>query len=180
VDRNNGTLLLRLTGPMQSWGLQSRFTVRDTAREPTKSGVIGLVCAALGRQREAPVDDLGQLQMGVRVDREGTLARDYQTAGGARHGESYGVATVDNKKPGTVISNRYYLADADFLVGPGWPFREFRAAIACSTSHGATTLGAVPWAEGVRSGCTRDSPRGAASGYASGSCIKELAVARTP
>ena len=32
------TLLMRLAGPMQSWGTQSRFTVRDTGREPSKSG----------------------------------------------------------------------------------------------------------------------------------------------
>ena len=40
-------LLLRLAGPMQAWGTQSRFTVRDTGLEPSKSGVIGLLCAAL-------------------------------------------------------------------------------------------------------------------------------------
>jgi len=41
------TLLLRLAGPMQSWGLSSRFTIRDTSLEPSKSGVLGLLCAAL-------------------------------------------------------------------------------------------------------------------------------------
>lgn len=112
-----GTLLLRLAGPMQSWGVQSRFVVRDTAREPTKSGVIGLLCAALGRPRQEPVDDLAALLMGVRVDREGVLAVDYHTAGGGKwNGQGYGVATYD-KKPRPVVSMRYYLADADFLVG---------------------------------------------------------------
>ncbi len=42
------TLLLRLAGPMQSWGTQSRFTERDTGREPSKSGVVGLLAAAVG------------------------------------------------------------------------------------------------------------------------------------
>lgn len=112
-----GVLLIRLAGPMQSWGVQSRFTVRDTQREPTKSGVVGLLCAALGRAREEPVDDLASLRLGVRVDREGVLARDYHTAGGShRKGETYGVITVDGStRP--VVSTRYYLADADFLVG---------------------------------------------------------------
>ncbi len=115
---DTGTLLLRLAGPMQSWGVQSRFTVRDTAREPTKSGVIGLVCAALGRPREEPVDDLAALRMGVRVDLEGMLARDYHTAGvGDWAGRPYGVVTVDGKGLRPVQSSRYYLADADFLVG---------------------------------------------------------------
>jgi CRISPR system Cascade subunit CasD len=46
------TLLLRLVGPMQSWGTTSRFDQRDTGKEPSKSGVIGLVAAALGIDRE--------------------------------------------------------------------------------------------------------------------------------
>ncbi len=64
-------LLLRLAGPMQSWGVQRRFSVRDTGLEPSKSGVVGLLCAARGRRREEPVTDLAALGMGVRVDREG-------------------------------------------------------------------------------------------------------------
>ncbi len=111
-------LLLRLCGPMQAWGTQSRFTMRDTGLEPSKSGVIGLICAALGRPRSEPVDDLAAFRMGVRVDREGVMKRDYQTAGGVhRKGDKYGVITADGKPGGTVISNRYYLSDADFLVG---------------------------------------------------------------
>ncbi len=112
------TLLVRLAGPMQSWGTQSRFSIRDTGREPSKSGVIGLLCAALGRPRSAPLDDLAALRMGVRVDREGTVAVDYHTAGGAYcRGERYGVITAEGKPGVTVVSSRYYLADADFLVG---------------------------------------------------------------
>jgi CRISPR system Cascade subunit CasD len=103
------TLLLRLAGPMQSWGTQSRFLERDTGLEPSKSGVIGLLCAAHGRSRDVPVDDLAELVMGVRVDREGVMERDYHTA--------LEVAKADGSKAGTVVSNRYYLADADFLVG---------------------------------------------------------------
>ena len=112
------TLLLRLAGPFQSWGTQSRFSVRDTGREPSKSGVIGLLCAALGRPRTEPLDDLAALRRGVRVDQEGALQRDYQTAGGThRRDEEYGVAHADGGTGGTVTSARYYLADADFLVG---------------------------------------------------------------
>lgn len=103
-------LLLRLCGPMQSWGVQSRFSVRDTGLEPSKSGVIGLLCAALGRPRSAPLADLAALQMGVRVDKEGRLAYDYHTA-----------QNVYRAKGGppkeTEPSTRYYLADACFLVG---------------------------------------------------------------
>lgn len=105
------TLLLCLQGPMQSWGTTSRFDERDTQLEPSKSGVLGLVCAALGRDRSEPVEDLARLRMGVRVDREGIPMRDYQTA--------TGVVTAAGKvdKDRTVVSPRYYLADAAFLVG---------------------------------------------------------------
>ncbi|MEO4045675.1 type I-E CRISPR-associated protein Cas5/CasD [Pseudomonas sp. CAU 1711] len=106
------TLLLRLAGPMQSWGTTSRFDERDTQQEPSKSGVLGLVCAALGRDRAEPVDDLAALRMGVRVEREGVPLRDYQTA--------TGVLIASSGKPDqerTVVSPRYYLADAVFLVG---------------------------------------------------------------
>ena len=111
-------LLLRIAGPMQSWGIQSRFTVRDTGLEPSKSGVIGLICAALGRPRTQPINNLADLRMGVRVDFEGSMERDFQTAGGIHHrGDNYGVPTADGKIKKTVTSTRYYLADADFLVG---------------------------------------------------------------
>ena len=106
------TLLMRLVGPMQSWGTTSRFDERDTQLEPSKSGVLGLLCAALGRDRAEPVDDLARLRMGVRVDREGLLMRDYQTA--------TGVLVAANAKPDlgrTVVSPRFYLSDAGFLVG---------------------------------------------------------------
>jgi CRISPR system Cascade subunit CasD len=120
-----GTLLIRLAGPMQAWGIDSRFDIRETLREPTKSGVIGLVCAALGKPRQEVVGaafpalaSLAALRMGVRVDREGTPAVDYQTAGGThRRNDSYGVRTASDKPGRTVQSRRHYLADASFLVG---------------------------------------------------------------
>lgn len=105
------TLLLRLQGPMQSWGTTSRFDERDTQLEPSKSGVIGLVCAALGRDRGEAVEDLAALRMGVRVDREGTPMRDYQTATGVF------IASGKPKWDRTVVSPRYFLSDGVFLVG---------------------------------------------------------------
>ncbi len=102
-------LLLRLSGPMQSWGVQSRFSVRDTGREPSKSGIVGLLCAALGRPRDEPVTDLAALRMGVRVDQEGSVKYDYQTA--------MDVLKAGGGTKKTEPSRRYYLADARFLVG---------------------------------------------------------------
>lgn len=105
------TLLMRLQGPLQSWGTSSRFDERDTQLEPSKSGVLGLVCAALGRDRSKPVEDLAELRMGVRVDREGVPMRDFQTATGVL------IATGKPNLGRTVVSPRFYLSDAAFLVG---------------------------------------------------------------
>ena len=44
------TLLLRLAAPLQAWGINSKFDIRKTEREPSKSGVVGLLAAALGRK----------------------------------------------------------------------------------------------------------------------------------
>ena len=41
-------LLLWLQAPLQSWGSDSKFGRRDTLNFPTKSGVMGLLCCALG------------------------------------------------------------------------------------------------------------------------------------
>jgi len=101
---------------MQSWGTTSRFDQRDTGKEPSKSGVVGLLAAALGIDREkwTDLEPLTHLSMGVRHDRSGVPKRDYQTAG---------CATTDTviKADGTpskdgVVSHRFYLADAAFLV----------------------------------------------------------------
>jgi CRISPR system Cascade subunit CasD len=106
------TLLLRLAGPMQSWGTQSRFSIRDTGLEPSKSGVFGLLCAALGAARNDD-ETLRRLReslvMGVRVDREGVMKKDFHTAKDVA--KASGSGTKD-----TEISDRWYLADADFLV----------------------------------------------------------------
>jgi CRISPR system Cascade subunit CasD len=113
-------LVFRLAGPMQAWGLQSRFSIRDTAREPTKSGVIGLVASALGRSRDAAIDDLARLSMGVRVLREGQPRVDYHTAmdvvkasAKIRPGKPVPPSELKDTEP----SHRHYLADAWFLVG---------------------------------------------------------------
>ncbi len=106
------TLLLRLIGPMQSWGTASRFDRRDTGKEPSKSAVIGLLAAALGIERENWTDlqPLTRLTFGVRHDRSGIPGRDFQTA--------QNIISADHSKiHETAVTTRDYLADAAFLVG---------------------------------------------------------------
>ncbi len=107
------TLLLRCFAPLQAWDTQSNFGVRTTGREPSKSGIIGLLCAALGRPRSEPVADLAELRMGVRVDQEGHILRDWHTAGI----DGYLRASGDIERKNVITSTRYYLTDAAFLVG---------------------------------------------------------------
>lgn len=103
------TLLLQCVAPLQSWGTQSEYIIRDTGREPSKSGIIGLLCAAMGilRNDNTTLAEMAKLSMGVRVDREGKILHDYHT--------------VFEQE---VVSHRYYLSDAMFLVGlegdEGW------------------------------------------------------------
>lgn len=104
-----GTLLLRLAAPLQSWGVDSKFETRRTEREPSKSGVVGMLAAALGRSRNDALDDLNALKFGVRVDREGTLLVDYHTA----HAQKCIYVAKDD----AYITERHYLQDAVFLVG---------------------------------------------------------------
>lgn len=96
---------------MQSWGVSSRFTRRDTALQPTKSGVVGMCAAALGRPRSSDPGDLARLWMGVRVDHPGVVSYDYQTVEGVPNTEGEGAETI--------VSERWYLADAVFLVALG-------------------------------------------------------------
>jgi len=97
-------LVLRLAGPLQSWGTSSRFNRRATDRAPSKSGIIGLLAAAQGRRRTDPLEGLLQLKLAVRIDQPGRLERDFQTA--TKRGESTPIS----------VSTRHYLADAVFLA----------------------------------------------------------------
>lgn len=105
------TLFLRLEGPLQAWGERARWSVRDTATEPTKSGVVGLLACALGLTKDEDLARLSRnLRMGVRCDREGVFLTDFHTIIG-------GVLSAEGKvKAGTVLSMRTYLCDASFLV----------------------------------------------------------------
>lgn len=103
------SLLLLLRGPLQSWGDDSRYTVRGTQAYPSKSGVLGLLAAAQGRRRTDPVEDLARLSFGVRVDQPGRALKDFQTSTAWQKGETTPLALV----------SRYYLTDAVFVAAVG-------------------------------------------------------------
>jgi len=115
-------LYLQLEGPLQAWGDHlSKFAYRESFPFPTKSGVIGLLCAALGMDRKSATEvlpELGRLLMGVRIDRPGVIIPDYHTVGagiGNRTAEGK-IKYSSNGELETFVTQREYIADASFLV----------------------------------------------------------------
>lgn len=119
-------LALRLEGPLQSWGFEDRFNRRKTGLLPTKSGLIGICCAALGVGKGtedektwlAKLNDLRCLVIAVpRMDPHWddapalTVRRmeDYHTVLGTRSAEG-------KVKDTAVLTQRTYLNDASFAV----------------------------------------------------------------
>jgi CRISPR system Cascade subunit CasD len=109
---------------MQAWGVGSRFTTRSTGEEPSKSAVIGLLAAACGRRRTDPIEDLAAIRFGVRIDQPGRRQADFQTALRPKAGKvapAYLLGWPTSSRSATSdplpLSQRYYLADAKFVVG---------------------------------------------------------------
>lgn len=141
------TLFLRLEGPLQSWGERARWSVRDTAPEPTKSGVVGLLSCALGINSDEELRRISQsLRMGVRCDKPGANLTDYHTVGG---GYDYptlltaeGKLKISSGGPHTEQTWRHYLCDASFLVAlQGEPDLIVQLADAVQAPHWTIYLG---------------------------------------
>ncbi|TYB43888.1 type I-E CRISPR-associated protein Cas5/CasD [Actinomadura chibensis] len=116
-------LLLRLAGPLQSWGIASRHNTRSTRTAPTKSGVIGLLASALGRPRGADLTDLASLDFGVRIDQPGQLLVDYHIVTAASRSadpalQRMPTAAGSTLRPheSTKVTRRHYVTDAVFVV----------------------------------------------------------------
>jgi CRISPR system Cascade subunit CasD len=133
-------LLLWFEAPLQSWGSDSKFGRRDTQTFPTKSGVLGLVCSALGAggEQRALLAEFAALNQTVisfarskptaegaikKQDRE-PLLRDFHMVGSGYDDQDPWASllipkTNDGKKAvggGAKMTYRYYLQDAVFAV----------------------------------------------------------------
>jgi len=133
-------LLLWFQAPLQSWGHDSKFGRRDTLNFPTKSGVLGLVCSALGAGGEqsellAEFAPLKQTVISfvrsrktsqdafIKCDRE-PLLRDFHMVGSGYDDKDPWASllipkTSTGKKAvggGAKMTYRYYLQDAYFAV----------------------------------------------------------------
>ncbi|NLE30597.1 MAG: type I-E CRISPR-associated protein Cas5/CasD [Phycisphaerae bacterium] len=118
IDSRPNTLFLRLEGPLQAWGQhESKFAIRRTAEAPTKSGIVGLLCAAMGiRRNDFPnhQQKFNSLAMAVRMDSPGIRWWDYHTVGAGMQMQI--AERIGKTKDGPLLSRREYLCDAQFLV----------------------------------------------------------------
>lgn len=134
-------LPLWFDAPLQSWGFASRFQRRTTGLFPTKSGVIGLACAAMGlakgsdEEREA-LPRLAALTLTVwqfprgnprRRNEELLMQRleDFHTVLNTRR-------ATNKPNPDPVITRRQYLLEARFglrLTGDAALLAEVAAAL---------------------------------------------------
>ena len=107
-------IMLRLEGPLQSWGELSKWDSRESSDMPTRSGIVGLLASALGYPRaDERIPALSEgILIGVRADRMGSKGTDFQTVQG------FPLLNAEGKRrPGnTIVSPREYLQDASFLV----------------------------------------------------------------
>lgn len=110
-------LKLIFAAPLQSWGERAKWDARDTAKVPTKSGVIGMLGCCLGIQRESPelVYLCQQLHMAVRVETPGLLMTDFHTV---QTGNAKGFPNAEggSRSGDTIITPRQYLQDACFTL----------------------------------------------------------------
>jgi CRISPR system Cascade subunit CasD len=133
-------LLLWLEAPLQSWGADSKFGRRDTLPFPTKSGILGLICTALGASGEqkellaemAPLEQTVISYVHLEKDKDGTskktereiLLRDFHMVGSGYDDTDPWQSmlipkTAEGKKAvggGQKMTYRYYLQDAAFAV----------------------------------------------------------------
>ena len=119
-------IVLRLEGPLQSWGENAKWDFRDSSTMPTKSGIVGLLGCAMGEARGSQVlVELAQsITVAVRADRPGAKFVDFQTV----QGDPLMAATGKPKTTGnTILSPHAYLQDASFTVfidtSPEWQQR---------------------------------------------------------
>lgn len=148
-------LALLLDAPLQSWGFSSRFQRRITGLHPTKSGVIGLISAAMGlakgsAEERTMLPELSKLKMSsIAIPRQQTNAwtgettelaarrlEDFHTVGGGYDKETQR-QSIPRKASGgpcdnPTVSRRQYLNDARFgviLVGDRFVLERAAAAL---------------------------------------------------
>lgn len=120
-------LALRLEGPLQAWGYASQFSRRNTGMFPTKSGILGICCAAMeiprGSERERNMlERLRELRLlAIAVPRADYRGRENETSLPVHRLTDYHTVqdtmkTDGNKNKNTHLTWRQYLCDAFFVA----------------------------------------------------------------
>ena len=125
-------LVFRLYGPMAAWGDVAVGEVRPTFSYPTKSGVFGLLAAALGITREEDDrhrDLAASYALALLVNSPGALLRDFHTVQTPPASALRKQAWVRTRRDelafpredlGTIVSSRDYLCDG-LVTAFLWP-----------------------------------------------------------
>lgn len=121
MSYDNHFLALRLEGPLQSWGFDSQYNRRNTGLMPTKSGIAGICCAALGWSRGSSEEgkflaSFRELRMtAIAIPQNGAKKKlsvrrlqDYHTV--------QNTMTAEGKNKNCHITHRQYLTDTTFGV----------------------------------------------------------------
>ena len=118
-------LALYLRAPLQSWGASSKFGDRGTLDAPTRSGLLGLLAAACGVDKNDEARDrewlvrAAALSVSVLAFRRGDRMADYHTVGGGFDEKDPWrkrmiPISADGKNRRTNVTHRDYLADSVF------------------------------------------------------------------
>ncbi|WP_319764153.1 type I-E CRISPR-associated protein Cas5/CasD [Maridesulfovibrio sp.] len=118
-------LVFTIYGLMQGWGSVAVGEVRPAAPRPTRSGLLGLLAAALGVRRGDPLlTELSDAaRVAVREDRPGSVMLDYHTTQvpSEKKNRIYrtrrqelGTMLDKDDKLNTILSRREYLMNAAF------------------------------------------------------------------
>ena len=121
-------LAFQLYGAMASWGDIAVGEFRSSWDHPTRSAVIGLLCAALGIRRDEE-ERLRAVAAGYRfsfrINEEGTPVRDYHTtqvpaSGSGRNRRVFLTRkeelSVSEDQISTILSTRDYLCDSGYTI----------------------------------------------------------------
>ena len=111
-------LSFTIEGVLQSWGEQSSWNLRDSADWPTKSGVIGMIGAAMGLGYEDKA--IGELCEAVEMGVKTKLAYhpqldDYQTVNYFGGVLANGTRETRNAQK-TIVQHKRYIMDRKFLI----------------------------------------------------------------
>ena len=114
-------LAIYLDAPLQSWGYQSRFDRRTTLSHPTRSGLIGMFCAAMGTDRTdtAQLAQFNRLTMTIYAFQTAGRLMDFHTVGGGWDKKTHPqnvVPKADGKCGNTVVTRREFLQHSKFGV----------------------------------------------------------------